>query len=143
MIDIDARAKPALNISPEAAFFILLKAREFDEKVEQTDPDSGSNASDDLEVDVLEDTSDDSTLFELAAAINALDEDERLDLIALIWVGRGDFALDEWDEARRAAADIGRERAPRYVAGIPTVSDYLEDALSQLGFTLADYLDEH
>ena len=135
--------KPTLTLSPERAFFILMKAREFDEKVETSDPDSGSNAADDLAVDVLEDTPDDPTQAELIAAVNALNDDEQLDLIALIWVGRGDFTFADWPEARAGAADIGRERAPRYVAGIPLVSDYLDDALSQLGYSLEDYVDEH
>ena len=43
-----------LTISPEQAFYIIVKAREFDEQVEPTDPDSGSNPADDREVDVLE-----------------------------------------------------------------------------------------
>lgn len=143
MIEIQADVRPAMALSPDAAFFILLKAREFDEKVEQTDPDSGSNAADDQEVAILEDAPDDATYDELVAAIEGLTDEEQIDLISLIWVGRGDFSLAEWDEARAAAADIGRERAPRYVAGIPLVSDYLEDALGQLGHSLADYLDEH
>ena len=142
-IEPEASAAPELAISPETAFFILLKARAFDEKVEASDPDSGSNPSDDNEVDVLEETSDDPTYAELRAAVRRLNDDELRDLIALIWIGRGDFSMAELAEAREAAAEIGRERAPRYVAGIPTVSDYLEDALSQFGHTLADYLDEH
>jgi hypothetical protein len=43
-----------LTLSPEQAFYIIVKAREFDEQVEPTDPDSGSNPADDREVDVLE-----------------------------------------------------------------------------------------
>ena len=43
----------ALTISAEKAFFIIVKAREFDEQVAPTDPDSGSNPTDDGEVDVL------------------------------------------------------------------------------------------
>jgi hypothetical protein len=42
-----------LTISPETAFFIIVKAREFDEQVAPTDPDSGSNPTDDRAVDVL------------------------------------------------------------------------------------------
>lgn len=143
MTDIDDETRPAMTLSPETAFFILLKAREFDEKVEQTDPDSGSNAADDQGVDILEDTPDDATLHELTTVIDGLSDEEQLDLVGLIWVGRGDFSLAEWDEARAAAADIGRARMPRYVTGIPLVSDYLEEALGRLGYTLADYLDEH
>jgi hypothetical protein len=135
--------KPSLTLSPERAFAILVKAREFDEKVEVSDPDSGSNPSDDNAVDVLEETPDDPTYDELIAAVDALNDDEQLDLIALIWVGRGDFGFAEWQEARAGAADIGRARAPRYVAGIPMVSDYLEEAMSQLGHTMGEYLDEH
>jgi len=132
-----------LSLSPEQAYFILLRAREFDEKVEDTDPDSGSNASDDGAVDVLEDNPDDTTEAELTAAVRRLNDDELRDLIALIWIGRGDFSAEEWDDARNAASDIGRERAPRYVRGIPLVSDYLEEGLSELGFSLADYVDTH
>jgi hypothetical protein len=69
-----------------------------------------------------------------------LNDDALLDLIALIWIGRGDFSLAEWNEARAAARDIGRERAPRYVRGIPLVSDYLDEALAQIGLSLEDYL---
>ena len=134
---------PALTLNPDTAFFILMKAREFDEKVEETDPDDASNPSDDNSVDVLEDRPTDPTRHELVSAINDLNDDEQLDLIALIWIGRGDFSLAEWIPARQAARDIGRQRAPRYVVEIPLVSDYLEEALSQLGLSLEEYVDAH
>lgn len=134
---------PTLTITPDSAFSIVLKARQFDAKVDQTDPDSGSNPSDDNSVDALEFGAGDDTLHELSSAISDLNDDEQRDLIALIWLGRGDFALGEWNEARAAASDIGRKRAPRYVAGIPLVSDYLEDGLSQFNQSVEDYLDRH
>jgi hypothetical protein len=134
---------PTLTITPDSAFSIVLKARQFDAKVEESDPDSGSNPTDDSSVDALEFGADDDTLHELNSAISDLNDDERRDLIALIWLGRGDFTLGEWNEARAAAVDIGRERTPRYVAGIPLVSDYLEDGLSQFNQTVEDYLDRH
>jgi hypothetical protein len=134
---------PSLTITPDSAFSIVLKARQFDAKVEESDPDSGSNPTDDSSVDALEFGADDDTLHELNSAISDLNDDERRDLIALIWLGRGDFTLGEWNEARAAAVDIGRERTPRYVAGIPLVSDYLEDGLSQFNQTVEDYLDRH
>jgi hypothetical protein len=134
---------PTLTITPDSAFSIVLKARQFDAKVEETDPDSGSNPTDDSSVDALEFGADDDTLHELNSAISDLNDDEQRDLIALIWLGRGDFTLGKWNEARAAAIDIGRERTPRYVAGIPLVSDYLEDGLSQFNQTVEDYLDRH
>lgn len=122
-----------LSISPETVFFILEKARELEEKVEQTNPGDGSNPSDDRAVDVLEDVRDDPTYEELQAAIRALNEDEEADLVALLWVGRGDFALEEWEEARRTARERRTTPTARYVAGTPNASDYLEEGLALLG----------
>ena len=134
---------PTLTITPDSAFAILVKAREFDSKVIETDPDSGSNPSDDNSVDALEFGPSDDTQRELAAAIDDLNDDEQRDLIALILLGRGDFSLSEWAEARQAAADVGRERTPRYIAEIPLVSDYLQDGLSQFDQSIEDYLAQH
>jgi hypothetical protein len=134
---------PTLTISPESAFAILLKAREFDVKEDETDPDSGSNPTDDGETDVLEFGPDDETLHELASAIRDLNDDEQRDLLALILVGRGDYSLEEWSQARRIAGEVERPRVPRYVAGIPLVSDYLEEGLSQFNLSLEDYLEDH
>src|SRR5680860_1656003 len=93
-----------LTISPEKAFFIIVKAREFDEQVAPTDPDSGSNPTDDREVDVLEEQADNPVLQELQAALGGLNVDEQLDLLALTWLGRGDFG--SFAQARQEAVDV-------------------------------------
>ena len=128
-----------LNIDPENAFYILMKAREFDEKTASTDPDSGSNPSDDADVDILEDVADDPTYEELMAAMDSLNEDELYDLIALAWVGRGDFDISEWNEARKQAAEMSDQHIPRYLSETPLLSDFLEEGLSQAGYDVEDY----
>jgi hypothetical protein len=80
-----------LNINPDKVFYIVVKAREFDAKVDPAGLDTGSNPADDAEREVLEDYPDDTETEELQAAIDQLTEDEVIDLIALAWVGRGDF----------------------------------------------------
>lgn len=134
---------PDLTLNPDTAFYILLKAREFDAKVDESDPDEGSNPSDDKDVDILEFQKDDAVEEEISAAIGSLNVDQKLDLIALAWIGRGDFSLGEWAEARDSAREVEPSRTAQYLLGMPTVSDYLEDALSQLGYSLDDYLDSH
>ncbi|MBS0410282.1 MAG: DUF3775 domain-containing protein [Proteobacteria bacterium] len=136
----DAKERPELAISGDDAFYILMRAREFDEKTPNADPDSGSNAVDDGAADTLEDQADDSVEAELTAAIRGLNDDAQLDLIALTWIGRGDFTLAEWRQAREAARDIGRARIVRYLREIPLLSDYLDEGLSQMGFSLEDYM---
>src|ERR1700710_520771 len=89
---------PELSISAEKVGFLIEKARQFDVKDIESDPDAGSNGSGDNMIDVLEDNDDDPVVLEIAGFVNALTEDERTDLIALVRLGRGDGTLDEWDD---------------------------------------------
>ena len=130
-----------LSIPLEKLCFIIDKARQFDAKDVLTDPGDSSNATDDRMRSVLEDHSDDPVYSELKSAIWALNEDEQIDLVALTWLGRGDDTLDNWDELRAGAGRDHTNRTPDYVLGIPLLSDYLEDAISQFGLSCAD-LDE-
>jgi Protein of unknown function (DUF3775) len=128
-----------VNISIETVCFIIVKAREFDAKVDPVEPDPGSNPIDSGEREVLEDYADDPTFVELRTAINNLNEDEVIDLIALAWLGRGDFAREDWDEARDLATERHRRRSAAYLTGMPALGDYLEEGLSQLGYSCEDF----
>jgi hypothetical protein len=131
-------AKANLAISPDKVFFIIVKAREFDAKEELSDPDSGSNPSDDNAIDILEERADDPTYEELASAIRALNIDEQLDLLALTWIGRGDFDAADWKAARAEAAGVGHKHVTRYLVHTPLLSDYLTEAMADLGYSFED-----
>jgi hypothetical protein len=128
-----------LTISPETVCYIIIKAREFDVKVEPTDPDTGSNPADDNGVDILEDLADDPTYEELASAMESLNDDETLDLVALTWIGRGDYTRADWREAREQANEIPLADRPRYLLGTPLLGDYLEEGLAELGHSCEDF----
>src|SRR5581483_4001940 len=130
---------PELSISPEKAFAILAKARQFDVKDGVTDPDPGSNASDDMMLSVLEDHADDPVQNELVAMIRALNVDEQIDLVALAWLGRGDGDVADWDELRSEAVRARNKRTAEYLIGMPILSDYLEEALSQFGHSSEEF----
>jgi hypothetical protein len=127
-----------LGISPEKVCYIIVKARQFEAKDVVADPDSGSNPVDDGMISVLEDQPDDPVYEELTAFIGALDEDEKIDLIALTWLGRGDASVDEWDDLRTEAARTHRERAVAYLLGLPLLPEHLEEGLSQFGRSCED-----
>lgn len=124
---------PELSISSDKVCFIVNKAREFDVKDVVTDPDDGSNPTDDAMISVLEDHKDDPVVQELSAAIFAMTEDERVDLVTLAWLGRGDGTLDDWSDLRAEAERAHNNRTAAYLLGIPLLGDYLEEALSQFG----------
>ena len=130
---------PTLSISPKKVCFFIVKAREFDVKDVVTDPDSGSNPADDAMIAVLEDHSDDPTHQELRSFIDALTEDEQVDLVALTWLGRGDGTIDEWDELREEAARLHNNRTAAYLLAKPMLSDHLEEGLSQFGCSCEDF----
>ncbi len=133
-----AENAPDLSISPEKVCFIITKAREFDAKDVLTDPDDGSNATDDGMVSVLEDHKDGPVIQEISAAIFGMSEDEQVDLVTLAWLGRGDGTLDDWDELRAEAARAHNKRTASYLLGFPLLSNYLEDGLSQFGISCED-----
>lgn len=129
---------PDLAISPEKVGFLIEKAREFDAKEASTDPDSGSNASDDNMIDVLTDNGDDPVVREITGFINSLSEDEQIDLVALMRLGRGDGSIDEWTDLRREAADGHNSRTASYLLGEPLLSDFLAEGLDQFGLGWGD-----
>lgn len=139
MVEIEDPSPPELNISREKVGYIITKAREFDVKVEPVEPDPGSNPADDDDSEILEDYADDPTFAELRIAIDGLNDDEIVDLIALAWCGRGDFAKEEWQEARSLARQRHRHRSSAYLVGMPALGDYLEEGLSTLGYSPEDY----
>jgi len=132
-------AMPELTISPEKVTFLIEKAREFDAKEGASDPDSGSNASDDEMLDVLEDNGRDPVVRELTGFIDALTEDEQIDLVALMRLGRGDGSIEEWKELRREAA-AGRRagRSASYLLGEPMLGDLLAEGLEEFGLSWGD-----
>ena len=132
-------ADPTLTVSSESVCFIIVKAREFDAQDVVTDPDSGSNATDDNQASVLEAHSDDLTQKELVAFINALSDEEQADLVALLWLGRGDGTLDEWNDLRDEAQRQHNNRTAAYLLGEPLLSDHLEEGLSQFGMSCEDF----
>ncbi len=128
----EEEAPPAseLEISTEKVCYVIIKARELDAKVDVDDPDSGSNPSDDSAIDVLEDAPDDPTYDELKAFIEGLNEDEQIQLVALAWLGRGDYGIESWDEAVAEAGRAHNERTAEYLLGMPMLGDYLEQGLA-------------
>jgi Protein of unknown function (DUF3775) len=139
MPTIDDQEPVEMNVNLEKVCFIIVKAREFDAKVDPVEPEPGSNPADDDEREVLEDYADDPTLEELRTAIETLDDDELIDVIALTWVGRGDFSRAEWANARALAGERHRQHSADYLTGIPTLGDYLEEGLAELGYSCEDY----
>jgi hypothetical protein len=126
-----------LALPTDTLAFIIEKAREFDALVEVDDPESGSNPADDRELAVLEATPDNPAEDELTATLGGLNDDELTELLALLWVGRGDFDKTSWRDAVRQARAAKNKRIVRYLVGTPMLGDLVEEGLAELGVSVS------
>ena len=132
---IDEGDEPAeLNIGLDKVRDIVLKAREFDleEFADEPDPGAESDAAENREEHL--DEGDDPTEAELRELIDDLNDDEAIDLIALVWIGRGDFDVGELGEARELARERHQGSSSRYLMGIPTLAEYVAEGLAAAGY---------
>jgi hypothetical protein len=126
----------AVEIAPEKVAHVIIKAREYDAKVgawndtpEEGDAEEDPNA-------ILEDFSNDPTRAELAGFIDALNDDEQANLVALAWIGRGTFEKDEFAEAVETARAEKVNSTSSYLLGLPLLADYLEEGLEKMGYSV-------
>jgi len=127
-------------LSLDKAKFIIAKARAYDAEVAPVDEDSGSNPSDDRGVDVLQGGADNCTGQELRDTLGALNFGERNELVALIWVGRGDYTGGEWATAVAEASRYATNRVD-YLMRQPMLGDLIEEGLAELGYSLEELAD--
>ena len=129
---------PNLSIPLETLTYIIEKAREFDAEV-PSDAEEGSNAADDDEREILLDTPDNPTEQELRDAIDGLGIPERQELLALMWLGRGDYDAESWSEALQQARQTQSASETAYLLGTPLLGDYIEEGVAALGLSLEDF----
>jgi hypothetical protein len=127
-----------MDIALDKVCDLILRARAIDVKEGITDPDSGSNPIDDGNLDSLTAAPDDATEEEVREFISGLNDDERHDLVALVYIGRGDMEPEEWGAAVRLARE--REDAASlptadWLIGIPNLADLLDEGLALMGRT--------
>lgn len=127
-----------LDLNPETVCRIIDKAHEFHAKEEVVIPEEPENPSGDWARQVLADHADDPTYRELKSMIEDLEPDQQVALVALMWVGRGDFDESEWSDALAQARESWTEHTADYLIATPLVADYLDEGLAALGYSCED-----
>jgi hypothetical protein len=116
-----ARVSPTLSISTEKVCFVVLKGREFDVKdADTSEGDDGSDPPDGRMAEVLEDRPDDPVEQELTGFIDAMSEDEQVDLVTMAWPGLG--TLEDWDDLRDEDTRVHNKRTAILPARNPAVA---------------------
>ena len=102
-----------LTIEPGYLRSLILRIRALMAKEDTVIPDDGGNATDDAGPDAL--------------------QDELAELVALMWVGRGDADVENWAEILQLARDRREGDTAEYLLGHPLVADYWAEGLDKLG----------
>ena len=123
-----------LELNPETVCFLIGRAKEFHAKEEVVIPEEPSSPSDDWARQVLANHADDLTYQEFKSTVEDLEPDQQIALVALMWLGRGDYSEEQWDTAYAAAKSRRTRRTAEYLITTPLIADYLEEGLALLGY---------
>lgn len=125
-----------LSIPTDYLARLIVKARGVQAKTGEVDPDSGSNPVDDGMRDVLQDDPEDMSREELREEIQGLDARQQAELVALMWIGRGDAEPEEWIDTVKLAQESKEMPTPRYLLRHPLLGEHWEEGAARLGVEL-------
>ena len=92
----DHEAAAMLEIEPETVYYLILKSREFDEKdLPGVSADSDAGPADEQIDRGMQYFDGDPVAQEIKDAIDSLNVDHQAELVALTWLGRGDFTAQD------------------------------------------------
>ena len=126
-----------LRISTDKVCAFIEAAREVAGKVPSTAGDSTTTGDDSRLVTIEEPEGigedEDARRGEMIEFVAGLNVEEQTDLLALIWLGRGDYELAEWDDAVAEAEARIAARDPDYMIGDAALPEYLGGGLEAFG----------
>jgi hypothetical protein len=129
---------PELRIRTEKVCAFIEAAREVAGKVPSTAGDRTTTGDDSELASIVDDPGQDfyerdERRREMVEFVVGLNVEEQTDLLALIWLGRGDYDLAEWDDALAEAEARIAARDPDYMIGDAALPQYLGDGLEAFG----------
>jgi hypothetical protein len=132
--DDDDEVDLGISLATVARIVDVLRAVQV---TEETDPDS--LADEDAEERVPPEDADEIDDTEAAEMVDALNADEQAALIALAWIGRGDYDAEDWEEAIALAAERNEEGdAGEYLLGMDLVGDLITEGLAAFGLSIEE-----
>ncbi len=124
-----------LNLNPDTVCLLISKARVFHSKEDVVFPEIPDSPSEDWALQALANHSGDHVFQEFKSTIDDLEPDQQQEVVALMWLGRDEFGVDEWEAALEEARNSWTESTAEYLIGHPQLSDYLLEGLDLLGYS--------
>lgn len=129
-----------LDINAERLSLIITLAREYDEDLPSDDEeDEESHVGEAVDEELVEEHEYDVAYQELKGALESLSRDELNCVVALVWLGRGTFELDEFEDALAEASELDSARITDYLIGTPLLPEYLEEGMTRIGIEVEEF----
>ena len=123
-----------LTIDPDYVRMLVVKVRAIMGKEETEVPDEGSNfTDDDAPPSSFQEEAEDLSREEIMEEIQGLEPRERAELVALMWLGRGDAEPEEWAELLAQAVERQEVPTENYLLDHPLLAEHWLDGLERLG----------
>lgn len=121
-----------IELNRDTIQFIIEKVREFQTRDDVSFDDEPDSDDEDWSSEISSSYAEDPYFQELKTTIEDLEPDQQMSLVALMWLGRGDFSVDEWNAVLRQAEDSWNDHTAEYLIGTAMLADFLSEGLEQL-----------
>ena len=129
-------APPILSLPTDYLAQLIVLTHGVQVKEAEVDPDSGSNPVDDKMWDALQDDPNDLTREEIRERLQGLSEQQQAELVALMWIRRGDAEPEEWENTIELARELKEGPTPRYLLRHPLVAEHWAEGAARLDVKL-------
>ena len=118
-----------LELNRDTVQFLIDTVHEFHSREDVMFPEEPESANEDWSRQMAIDYGGDPYYVELKSTIEDLEPDQQISLVALMWLGRGNYTLDRWDTALEQAEYSWNDHTADYLIGTSLLADYLAEGL--------------
>lgn len=127
-----------LDVNPETVCRLIALAREFHAQEAVVIPEVPESPGDDWAVQVLASHQSDETFQEFKSIVEDLEPDQQQQVVALLWLGRDDYSVEEWQQAVEEARYNWSNHTAEYLMAHPYLADHLLQGLQAHGYECED-----
>jgi hypothetical protein len=128
---------PTLALPSDYLARLIVKTRGLQAREGEVDPNPASNPTDDGAREALQETRGDLSREEVREELQGLNDRQQAELVALMWIGRGDKEPEEREQTIALARDLKNGPTPRYLLQHPLVAEHWQEGAARLGIALS------
>jgi len=127
-----------MQLAQETICGLILQLRQHSAKESRVAPEPATHPGDTqgegiIDTEVLQDGAGDDIGAVVSSEIGAMDEEQQRELLALFWIGRGEFTGEEFEIAKSEAADRVADDLDKTLLAEPLLADHLANGLAEIG----------